>query len=352
MGCANITNKVRRAVQASSTCVLLGIASRNLTKAEKWVSSALTEGFEGPLKAHMGYESLLSDDSIGAVYIPLPCGLHHEWVLKAAAAGKGVICEKPAARNVRELKEMIAACERASVPFLDGTMFHFHSRMESMAAEWKRPEFGSVGRVSSSFSFRGDDAFFAENIRMDPALEPFGCLGDLGQYCIRFGLEIYGWELPATVQAIAIERNARGVPIDTQCTFVWASGGPGDGPRSLIMSNSFKHAFHQSVDVYGTNARLHCDDFVISASHALCDFTTTTDPNLDALHSGVVGNEKRHSVEGCNQEREMWNAFGECVAKKEFVAAWANRSLVVQACLDAAATSMLNGGALVPVTLL
>jgi predicted dehydrogenase len=268
-----------------------------------------------------------------------------EWVRKAAEAGKGVVCEKPTAASVVELEAMIQACSAASVPFLDGTMFHFHKRMEEMKAVWSAPSFGAVGRVNSSFTFRGDEAFFSGNIRTDPVLEPFGCLGDLGQYSIRFGLEVYGWELPANVRCVAHQTNKAGVPMDISATFVYPTGGPDGGPRTILCDNSFTMAFHQVAEVIGTLARVHVDDFVISASHASCEYTTYHSPNLDASHCAVIGLTQTHKVEGCNQEKDMWEAFGKAVEEKRFVPLWAERALKVQACLDAALLSSQRDGA-------
>ena len=90
---------------------------------------------------------------------------------------------------------------------------------------------------------------------------------------------------------------------------------------------------------------MHVDDFVISASHASCEYTTYHNPNLDASHCSVIGLTQTHKVEGCNQEKDMWEAFGKAVEEKRFVLLWAERALKVQACLDAALKSSKMDGA-------
>jgi predicted dehydrogenase len=267
LGTAAIANKTAKAIAASGNAVA-AIGSRSAAKAEAWALA------HAPSAArHASYEALLADASLAAVYVPLPCGLHAEWVAKAAAAGKGVLCEKPAAASLAQLEAMVLACKQHSVPFLDGTMFHWHAREREMEAVTRAPSFGAIERVNASFSFRGDEAFRAGNIRMDPALEPMGCLGDLAQYCIRFGLWALRWEMPASVRATAHARNAQGVPTHTTCTFVWPRGGPEDGPRVLHCDNSFSAALRQHAEVCGTEAFLRLEDFVISRSHAACDIS-------------------------------------------------------------------------------
>lgn len=71
--------------------VVVAVGSRTLAKAEKFIK----ETGLPHAKAHGSYEAVLADDSVHAIYLPLPAGLHVEWVKKAAAAGKHVLCEKP-----------------------------------------------------------------------------------------------------------------------------------------------------------------------------------------------------------------------------------------------------------------
>jgi predicted dehydrogenase len=253
--------------------------------------------------------------------------------------------EKPAAASVDELKLMTDACRDARVAFLDGTMFHHHPRCGAMESAFRDESvFGKIGRVSSAFSFRGDDDFFADNIRTSATLERFGALGDLGQYSIRFGLWVFGWELPAHVRAVAHVRNREGVPMEGSATFSWPRGGPDDGPRTLIVDFAFTLAFRQWAEVVGTKARLRLEDFTISHNHDKATFVVTRDPNLDASHSNVIGEEDIRDVPG-NQEAAMWKAFSLAAASTNpFQSEWATRSLKVQACLDAAMLSMANDG--------
>src|SRR3989338_5169643 len=88
LGCADIAKRYGiKAFQSIDNAEVVSIASRDFAKAKEW---ALNFG----IQAEESYDALLENRNIDAVYIPLPVGLHKEWVLKAAAAGKHIICEK------------------------------------------------------------------------------------------------------------------------------------------------------------------------------------------------------------------------------------------------------------------
>ena len=168
-------------------------ASRSKAKAEQWIADHALAA--GGTEAVEGYDVLLARDDIDAVYVPLPTALHLEWVTKAAQAGKHILCEKPVALNAADLATMLAACEEHKVQFMDGVMFMHHKRMSKMDALLRGDplnDFGEVLRVTSGFSFMGDEDFYKGNIRCSAEGDPLGCLGDLGWYCVRFGLFAFG----------------------------------------------------------------------------------------------------------------------------------------------------------------
>lgn len=91
---------------------VVAIASRNIDKAKAFVAEAKLEGVATP---YGSYQQLLDDAGVDAVYIPLPCALHKEWVLKAAAAGKHVLMEKPLAMVRCSRRASPAPCRYTSV---------------------------------------------------------------------------------------------------------------------------------------------------------------------------------------------------------------------------------------------
>jgi len=102
-------NFVIPGMQAGEYCEVAAIASRDINKSKK---TAIDMDIE---KAYGSYEELLADNSIDAVYIPLPNHLHVEWSIKAMKAGKHVLCEKPFALTVAEVKQAIEVRDQLGV---------------------------------------------------------------------------------------------------------------------------------------------------------------------------------------------------------------------------------------------
>jgi predicted dehydrogenase len=355
---ARIAAKVRRGIiEAGNTVV--AIASRDLFKAQEWATEAVASGDLPSRPAAFGsYEALLASPDVDCVYIPLPCMLHLEWVTKAAAARKHVCVEKPAARSAEELLAMLAACREAGVLFIDGTMFHFHPRMPRfLAAVHDSAAFGEVRSVSAAFSFCGDDAFLARDIRTRAALEPLGCLGDLGQYCIRMALEVYQWKVPDSVSATA-ELNGEGVPLHVAATFRYRGG----SPRVACVECSFRGALRQRVEVEGERALARMDDFVIPRAPEAATFTVEKNPDMNATHDRILGVTTEevvpaaqgsalagaqgggHPARGLSQEGVMWQALRQERRPAQW-ALWAQRAYATQVCLDACMASIERGGA-------
>src|SRR5215212_5260831 len=121
---ANIARKNWKAIRNSGNGTVVAVASRSLPRAEQFINECQAHTPMGnDVKAFAGYDELLASKEIDAVYIPLPTGLRKEWVLRAAPAGKHIVCEKPCAISVTDLRDMIDACRRHHVQFMDGVMF-------------------------------------------------------------------------------------------------------------------------------------------------------------------------------------------------------------------------------------
>src|SRR5262249_39986712 len=146
------------------------------------------------------YEELIGRKEVDAVYVPLPTGIRREWIVKAASAGKHVLGEKPCGGDAAEVRDMLDTCRANRVQFMDGVMFMHSQRLSLMRQVLDdRQSVGDVQRIASQFSFKGSDEFLKQNIRVSSALEPLGCLGDLGWYNIRFSLWAMNERLPERV---------------------------------------------------------------------------------------------------------------------------------------------------------
>ncbi|UOR11026.1 Gfo/Idh/MocA family protein [Halobacillus amylolyticus] len=180
------------ALQRAEDAEVDAIASQNGKERE------VAEEFGIP-KAYSSYELLLADEEIEAVYIPLPNHLHKEWTIKAAEAGKHVLCEKPAALKAQDVEDMITACKQNQVYFLEAFMYQFHPQHERVKQLIEEGAIGDVGLVRASFSFHFNRD--SNNIRLD-VNKGGGALWDVGCYGIHSALHVLSQEVK-NVNAVA-----------------------------------------------------------------------------------------------------------------------------------------------------
>lgn len=148
LGCAGIAKRaVIPGIRASSSGELAAIASRDHSKAQQTATE-----FDIP-KAYGSYEDLLADETIDAVYIPLPNHLHMEWTIRAAKAGKHVLCEKPLALTAAEAEAMQQACESAGVQLAEAFMYRYNPRNELIKEILRSGEIGEIRGIHSTFTF-------------------------------------------------------------------------------------------------------------------------------------------------------------------------------------------------------
>ena len=156
VGAARIAKKNARAIARSSRCALVAVASRSAAKARAWLADIGRDG--RGVRVLDGYDALLADDAVDAVYVPLPTSLHVDFVCRAAAAEKHVLVEKPVGRDAAEVRRMVDACRTHGVALLDGTMFVHHDRFKQIDRLFRDDVFWRPQRVSSAFTFAGDAA--------------------------------------------------------------------------------------------------------------------------------------------------------------------------------------------------
>lgn len=264
LGTAGIARKNWRAIHNSGNGIIRAVASREADRSRAFIAECQREHpFDPAPRALRSYEALLESADIDAVYIPLPTGLRRDWVLRAAAAGKHVVCEKPCAASVADLRAMIEACESRGVQFLDGVMFMHSRRLEAIreALDDGR-SVGELKRIASGFSFCAPPEFFTGNVRAHSALEPFGCLGDLGWYCIRFVLCTLNFRMPWQVSGRLLSQAGRAdspAPVPTEFSAeLFFEGGV-----SASFYCSFITELQQWVHLSGTRGSIRISDFVL-----------------------------------------------------------------------------------------
>ena len=263
LGTAGIARKNWRAIRDSGNSVVTAVASRDAARSLKFIAECQRENPAETSPLVLGnYEELILSSNVDAVYIPLPTGLRKEWVLRAAAAGKHVLCEKPCGLSLADVQEMTDACKKNRVQFMDGVMFMHNPRLQRIREILDDGKsIGQLKRIMSVFTFATAEEFFGANIRVHSQLEPAGCLGDLGWYCIRFALWAMNWQLPREVTGrILSQRGNRLSPAPA----------PTDFSGELIFNDETSAGFYCSflaeyqnwVHVGGAKGYLRLPDFV------------------------------------------------------------------------------------------
>ena len=197
LGAANFALKhMGPAIHAAKGADLVALATSSPDKAINF------NAFRPGLRVHSSYDTLLADPEIDAVYIPLPNHLHVEWTLKALAAGKHVLTEKPIAMTAPEIDQIIAARDASGLLAAEAYMIVFHPQW-IRAREWlEAGEIGQLRHVDVQFSFHLTDG---ENIRNRPETGG-GSLRDIGVYTFGSARFVTGAE-PVSLQAQVIRDN-------------------------------------------------------------------------------------------------------------------------------------------------
>ncbi len=328
---ARIIRRNWQGMRDSGAATLVALASRDLKKAEDFIEGLQAE-FPWPVKptAFGSYESLIASSDVDAIYIPLPTGLRKEWVLRAAEAGKHVLCEKPCAVSTADLREMISCCERHGVLFMDGVMFMHDPRYLAMREILEdRVSVGSIKRITTAFSFRSAGDFAGNDIRGQAGLEPTGCLGDLGWYCLRGMLWAMNWEMPMRVSGRVLSEASGndGVPATMEFS------------AELDFANGVTGAFHCSFlapkqmwfNVSGTEGYLRIPDFIAPVAE--------NDIAWETNYQRVP----REMDSGMSNEARMFACFAKDARRGVAGSPWAEISLKTQILLDACEASARTG---------
>lgn len=197
LGAANFAREqMAPAIHAAKGAELAALATSSPEKAAGF------QAFCPSLTIHSTYEALLADPSIDAVYIPLPNHLHVEWSLKALAAGKHVLTEKPIALQASEIDQIIAARDASGLLAAEAYMIVHHPQWQRAKAWLEAGEIGTLRHVDAAFTFHLTDL---ENIRNRPDAGG-GSLRDIGVYTFGSARFVTSSE-PADLSARLILEN-------------------------------------------------------------------------------------------------------------------------------------------------
>ena len=234
--------KVIPATQQSQLGSVVAIASRDLALA-KDVATKLNIG-----RAYGSYDELLSDPNVDAVYIPLPNHMHVPWSLRALAAGKHVLCEKPIGLSVLEAEELAnAAAVQPHLKVMEAFMYRLHPQWQAARQLVQDGRIGELRTIETLFSYYNDDPL---NIRNQPGMGG-GALMDIGCYPISLSRFLFAAEPVRAMSHIELDPTTQ---IDrlTSAVLEFAAGTATFTCGTLI-------APYQRVNIFGTAGRIEIE---------------------------------------------------------------------------------------------
>jgi predicted dehydrogenase len=199
MGCAAIAKRlmIPAMIQQNELFEITGIASRTKEKAEDF-----SNHFNIP--AYTGYESLLDPDlNIDIIYMPLPTGLHEEWVIKCLNANKHVLVEKSLASNYQSARKMVQLAKEKGLLLIEDFMFRYHRQHQFVFSKLNSDAFGELRLFRSCFGF---PPLKENNFRYDAQLGG-GALLDAGAYTVSAARLFLGEELEVTAACLHIDKS-------------------------------------------------------------------------------------------------------------------------------------------------
>ena len=352
LSAAQIARRNWKAILKTGNSVVTAVASRDIAKAREFIAECQQQAPmpNAPL-AFGSYDELLRSPDIDAVYIPLPTGVRKEWVIQAAQAGKHVVCEKPCAVSMADLREMIEACRRHKVQFMDGVMFMHSARLKRIRECLDHSDrIGRLKRITSTFNFYGGPEFVAQNIRTNSKLEPYGCLGDLGWYCIRLALWTMKEKLPEAVTGRTISQDSgknspEGVPTEFSGELFFPGG------VSASFYCSFQTHTEEWAVISGERGSLRIPDFVLpifgneigfeidqsDLSISGCDFNMES--RVEQVNIPEYG-----SGHPTAQDTNLFRNFANQILSGKLNDDWPQIALNTQLVMEACANSARNSG--------
>lgn len=235
-------HKVIPAIQRAEGCEVVAIASRDLSRAHNAAAELVIP------TAYGSYDELLTDPDVDAVYNPLPNDLHRPWTLRAAEAGKHVLCEKPLGLDADEAQQMVDGCAAAGVKLAEAFMYRHHVSWQEAVRRVRDGEIGELLAVQSFFSYYNVNP---SDIRNQSAHGGGGLL-DIGCYCIHLSRLLFDAE-PEQVLGAVRRHPESGVDVVSSGLLVF----PGGGQATFTCSTRSEP--DQRVHIIGSRGRIEIE---------------------------------------------------------------------------------------------
>jgi dTDP-3,4-didehydro-2,6-dideoxy-alpha-D-glucose 3-reductase len=196
MGCASIAQRlmIPAILQLPGKYQLVAVASRDKSKSAATAAAFNTE-------AVTGYDNLLDRSDIDAIYMPLPTGLHREWITKSLQAGKHVFAEKSLAMNRAEAQALVALAKEKQLLLMENFMFRYHAQHQWVLEQLKQQSIGELRLFRSQFGFPPLDG---ANFRYDAAAGG-GALLDAAAYTVKASQWFLGKQLTVMAATLYID---------------------------------------------------------------------------------------------------------------------------------------------------
>ncbi len=233
---ARINRAVLDPIKEAPRSELAAVASRNLEKAQAYAQE------KGIPQAYGSYEELLADPNIDAIYNPLPNTLHKEWTIKAAQAGKHVLCEKPIVLTLPELDEIEATGQANNVVIFEAFMYLHHPQTRKALEMIQAGQLGDLQLINSWFSYYLP-AENTANIRLYPELGG-GSLWDVGVYPNSLAIVMAQAGAPVEVWASQL-KGETGIDVSLVGQMKFANG------VTAQISSGFRSPFRQGAHIVG-----------------------------------------------------------------------------------------------------
>ena len=221
--------------------MLGAIASRDAGRAQEWAERFGFRQYYG------SYDDMLTDADIDAVYIPLPNHMHREWTIRAAQAGKHVLCEKPLALTAVEAREMQVACDRSGVLLSEAFMYRYHPRYDRVRQIIASGEIGDVRGIQADFTFNNSGNH--TNYRYQSGTGG-GALYDVGCYPVNAARLLLGAEPVAASGVAQYSEEHGGVDMHFSGLLEFEAG------IALTFQCGMWTAFRNSLGIAGTAGRI------------------------------------------------------------------------------------------------
>jgi predicted dehydrogenase len=271
LGAAKIAlKKVIPAMRQAESSQVAALASRDIGKARQAAEQL------GIPKAFGTYEELLADPEIEVVYIPLPNHLHVPWAVKAAEAGKHVLCEKPLGLTAQEAGKLLEVRNRTGVKIEEALMVRSHPQWIGVLELIKAGRIGTVCSVSGVFSYNNRDPKNIRNI----ADFGGGALMDIGCYLIYISRLIFAQE-PKRVLGVIVEDPETRTDVVTSGILDFAMG-------QSIFTCSTRMVPYQRIQIFGTAGRIEVEIPFNAPPDSACRIFVDSGTDLSGRSSEVI----------------------------------------------------------------